>query len=117
VETTAQLFLGVRIQCAHCHNHPFERWTQDDYYGLAAVFSRVRHKKGSLPDEEVIFSAPDGEVHQPRTGRQMPPKALGGPVLAGDVDRRRQLADWLTSPNNPFFAKSLANRVWYHLMG
>ena len=56
VETTAQLFLGVRIQCAKCHNHPFERWTQDDYYGFAAFFSRVRQKKGNLPDDEVIFT-------------------------------------------------------------
>jgi hypothetical protein len=64
VETTAQLFLGVRIQCAKCHNHPFERWTQDDYYGFAAFFSRVRQKKGSLPDDEIIFTVKDGEVRQ-----------------------------------------------------
>ena len=81
VETTAQLFLGVRIQCAKCHNHPFERWTQDDYYGFAAFFSRVRQKKGALPDDEVIFTAGDGDVRQPRTGQVMKPKALGGPVL------------------------------------
>ena len=81
VETTAQLFLGVRIQCAKCHNHPFERWTQDDYYGFAAFFSRVRQKKGPLPDDEVIFASDSGEVNQPRTGQTMKPKALGGPVL------------------------------------
>ena len=81
VETTAQLFLGVRIQCAKCHNHPFERWTQDDYYGFAAFFSRVRQKKGPLPDDEVIFTAASGDVRQPRTGQVMKPKALGGPVF------------------------------------
>lgn len=124
VETTAQLFLGVRIQCAKCHNHVFERWTQDDYYGFAAFFARVKQKKGNLPDEEVIFSARDGEVRQPRTGQVMKPKALGGPVFADAVagsgsveDRRARLAAWLTGPENPFFAKSLVNRVWYHLMG
>lgn len=120
VETTAQLFLGVRIQCAKCHNHPFERWTQDDYYGFAAFFSRIKQKKGNLPDEEVIYAAKDGEVRQPRTGQVMKPKALGGPVLEPDAaagDRRTKLAAWLTSVDNPFFAKSLVNRVWFHLMG
>lgn len=119
VETTAQLFLGVRIQCAKCHNHPFERWTQDDYYGFAAFFSRVRQKKGTLPEDEVIFTAKDGDVRQPRTGQVMKPKALGGPVLEDPKvpDRRVQLAAWLTGPRNPFFAKSLVNRVWYHLVG
>jgi len=121
VETTAQLFLGVRIQCAKCHNHPFERWTQDDYYGFAAFFSRVRQKKGPMPDDEVIFTAKDGDVRQPRTGQVMKPKALGGPVFADDgakaTDRRARLASWLTGPENPFFAKSLVNRVWFHLVG
>ncbi|WP_422926786.1 DUF1549 domain-containing protein [Singulisphaera sp. PoT] len=119
VETTAQLFLGVRIQCAKCHNHPFERWTQDDYYGFAAFFSRVRQKKGSLPNDEVIFTAGDGDVRQPRTGQVMKPKALGGPVLEDPKvpDRRVLLAAWLTSPENPFFAKSLVNRIWYHMVG
>jgi hypothetical protein len=119
VETTAQLFLGVRIQCAKCHNHPFERWTQDDYYGFAAFFSRVRQKKGPLPDDEVIFTVGDGDVRQPRTGQVMKPKALGGPVLEDPKtpDRRARLAAWLTAPDNPFFAKSLVNRVWYHIIG
>jgi hypothetical protein len=119
VETTAQLFLGVRIQCAKCHNHPFERWTQDDYYGFAAFFSRIRQKKGSLPDDEVIYTTGSGEVRQPRTGQVMKPKALGGPVLENPKvsDRRGPLAAWLTGPGNPFFAKSLVNRIWYHLLG
>jgi hypothetical protein len=119
VETTAQLFLGVRIQCAKCHNHPFERWTQDDYYGFAAFFSQVGRKKGNLPDEEIVYGTGKGDVRQPRTGEKMKPKALGGPVLddAKVPDRRARLASWLTSPDNPFFAKSLVNRIWYHLMG
>ena len=120
VETTAQLFLGVRIQCAKCHNHPFERWTQDDYYGFAAFFARVRQKPGNVLDEEVIFASNRGEVRQPRTGTVMAPKALGGPTFEDDKTseaRRERLAEWLTAPENPFFAKSLVNRVWYHLMG
>ena len=123
-ETTAQLFLGVRIQCAKCHNHPFERWTQDDYYGFAAFFSRIKRKPGSLPEDEVIYAANAGEVRQPRTGKTMKPKALGGPTFDDSgspdpnmPDRRESLANWLTGPENPFFAKSLVNRVWYHLMG
>jgi hypothetical protein len=119
VETTAQLFLGVRIQCAKCHNHPFERWTQDDYYGFAAFFSRIGRKKGNIPDEEVVYATPAGDVSQPRTGRKMEPKALGGPVLDDSTkqDRRIRLASWLASPENPFFAKSLVNRIWFHLLG
>jgi hypothetical protein len=119
VETTAQLFLGVRIQCAKCHNHPFERWTQDDYYGFAAFFSQIGRKKGSLPDEEVVYATGSGDVRQPRTGQTMKPKALGGPVFDDPPaqDRRVKLAAWLSSPSNPFFAKSLVNRIWYHLLG
>jgi len=119
VETTAQLFLGVRIQCAKCHNHPFERWTQDDYYGFAAFFSQIGRKKGNLPDEEVVYATGSGDVNQPRTGRTMKPKALGGPVLDNPAtqDRRVRLAAWLASPQNPFFAKSLVNRIWFHLIG
>ena len=120
VEATAQLFLGVRIQCAKCHNHPYERWTQDDYYGFAALFARVRLKRGTLPDEEIVFATDRGEVRQPRTGLVMAPKPLGAPAF-GEVKpssgRREQLGAWLTAPENPFFAKSLVNRVWYHLMG
>jgi Protein of unknown function (DUF1549)/Protein of unknown function (DUF1553)/Bacterial Ig-like domain (group 2) len=120
VETTAQLFLGVRIQCAKCHNHPFERWTQDDYYGFAAFFSQVGRKKGNLPDDEVVYASGSGEVRQPRTGQVMKPKALGGPTFDDSPqsrDRRTRLATWLSGVDNPFFGKSLVNRVWYHVMG
>jgi hypothetical protein len=118
VEATAQLFLGVRIQCAKCHNHPFERWTQDDYYGFAACFSQVGRKKGNQVQEEIVYSTHSGDVRQPRTGKVMKPKALGGPVLDDSKsDRRVRLASWLTGPDNPFFARSLVNRVWFHLVG
>ena len=118
-ETTAQLFLGVRIQCAKCHNHPFERWTQDNYYGIAAAFTRVGRKNSVDAEEEVIFTQPGGEVTQPRTGKQMKVHLL----LTGDVDvpseqdRRAVFAEWLTKPENPFFARSLVNRTWGHLLG
>ncbi len=126
-ETTAQLFFGIRMQCAKCHNHPFERWTQDDYYSMAAWFARVKQKKdgrdpGAVPtavNAEVVFSDRAGEVTQPRTGKVMPPKFLGGlvPEIKGRTDRREVLANWMTDAGNPFFAKNIANRVWYHLMG
>lgn len=118
-ETTAQLFLGVRIQCAKCHNHPFERWTQDNYYGIAAAFARIGRKPGLQPADEVIFAQATGEVTQPRTGKQMKVHLL----LKGDVDvpseqdRRAVFAQWLTGKENPFFAKSIVNRVWGHLLG
>ena len=127
-ETTAQLFFGIRMQCAKCHNHPFERWTQDDYYSMAAFFARVRQKidgvePGTGPTNtgaaEVVYSDRAGEVTQPRTGKIMPPKFMGGPVatVAPGKDRRQSLADWITNGDNPFFAKSVVNRIWYHLMG
>ncbi len=118
-ETTAQLFLGVRIQCAKCHNHPFERWTQDNYYGIAAAFARVGRKNSVDAEEEVIFTQGGGEVTQPRTNKQMKVHLLlKGDVDVGvDEDRRVVFAKWLTSPENPFFAKSVVNRVWGHMFG
>jgi hypothetical protein len=118
-ETTAQLFLGIRIQCAKCHNHPFERWTQDNYYGLAAAFTRVGRQKGALPNEEIIYATNTGEVKQPRTGQTMKVHLLlkGDVDVPNDQDRREVFAEWLTAANNPFFAKSVVNRVWGHLMG
>lgn len=119
-ETTAQLFMGVRMQCAKCHNHPFERWTQDDYYGFAAFFARISQRKNNpMGEQELIVLARGGEVTHQRTGRVMPAKAPGvePPKVGADEDRRAYLAQWLTRPDNPFFAKSVANRFWFHLMG
>lgn len=118
-ETTSQLFLGVRIQCAKCHNHPFEKWTQDNYYGIAAAFTRIGRKNTVDADEEVIFTVPSGEVTQPRTGKQMKVHLLlqGDVDVPAEVDRRQVFAEWLTKPDNPFFAKSLSNRIWGHLIG
>jgi hypothetical protein len=126
-ESTAQLFFGVRMQCAKCHNHPFERWTQDDYYSLAAFFARVRHKKDpgepgpnpQTPGGEVIYSDRSGEVTQPRSGKVMPPKIMGrpAPAIAPGKDRREVLAEQVTAPDNPFFAKSVVNRIWFHVTG
>ena len=118
-ETTAQLFLGIRIQCAKCHNHPFEKWTQDDYYGTAAAFKRVGRKETGLPDDEVIFVSAGGDVTQPRTGRQMKVRLLleGDVDVPADQDRRVVFANWLTNNSNPFFARSLSNRIWGHIVG
>jgi hypothetical protein len=126
-ESTAQLFFGVRMQCAKCHNHPFERWTQDDYYSLAAFFARVRQKPDRLepaaapnaPGAEVIYSDRAGEVTQPRSGKVMAPKIMGrpAPAIPPGKDRREVLAEAVTAKDNPFFAKSVVNRIWFHLTG
>ena len=119
VESISQIFMGARLQCAKCHNHPFERWTQDSYYGMAAFFNRVQRKKTPKPDELFIWVSQTGEVNQPRTGKQMLPWLPGqGTVQNADVnDRRKLFADWLTNPDNPFFARMEANRIWSHLLG
>jgi hypothetical protein len=126
-ETTAQLFFGIRMQCAKCHNHPFERWTQDDYYSMSAFFARVKQRKDTVdPGDktgkdgaEVIYVDRTGEVKQPRTGKDMPPRFLGGAIadVGPGKDRREALAKWMSGPTNPFVPKSVVNRVWYHLMG
>ncbi len=118
-ETTAQLFLGIRIQCAKCHNHPFERWSQDNYYGIAAAFNRIGRKAGATADEEIIYVTRSGEIKQPRTGQVMKVHLLlqGDVDIPNDVDRRGVFAEWLTRPDNPFFAKAAVNRIWGHLMG
>ena len=120
-ETTAQLFFGIRLQCAKCHNHPFERWTQDDYYSLAAFFARVREKTAQgnpAGASELIYEDRTGEVTNPRTGQVVVPRPLGGkPGAAHLVNRRQALADWITKPDNAFFPKSMVNRVWFHVMG
>jgi hypothetical protein len=117
-ENSAQVFMGMRIQCAQCHNHPFDRWTMDDYYGFAAFFSQIGRKPGDDPRELVVFNSGGGDVRHPVGGRVMKPKFLGGvePDVAGK-DRRQVLAAWLASPENPYFAKNLGNVVWNHFFG
>lgn len=117
-ENIAQVFMGMRIQCAQCHNHPFDRWTMDDYYGFAAFFSQIGRKRGEDPRETIIFNSNSGDVRHLVDNRVMQPKFLGGdtPDLAGR-DRREVLAGWLASDENPFFATNLANIVWSHFFG
>jgi hypothetical protein len=126
-ETTAQLFFGIRMQCAKCHNHPFERWTQDDYYSMAAFFNRVKLRadpvEGGDPKKkdgaEYVYVDRAGELTQPRTGKTMAPKFMGGaiPEIAPGRDRREALGKWMASGDNPFVPKSVVNRIWFHLMG
>jgi len=117
-ENVAQVFMGMRIQCAQCHNHPFDRWTQNDYYGFASFFAQIGRKQGEDYRETIVFNSGGGEVAHPVGGRQMKPKFLGGiePDTAGK-DRRVILAKWLASKDNPWFAASFANRVWAHFNG
>lgn len=123
VESVAQGFLGIRIQCAQCHHHPAERWSQADYYQLAAVFARVGRKGGfadaEVPTSETIFLSDEGEVHHPRTGKVMRPRPPGGAEFRLDRydDPRRALAKWMTAPDNPYFARTMANRMWGHFLG
>ncbi len=123
VESVAQAFLGVRVQCAQCHHHPTERWSQSDYYGLAAVFSRVGRKGGfadaEVPTDEIIYLKEVGEVIHPRTGEILKPQPLGGvPFAIGlEDDPRESLARWMTQPDNPFFARTMVNRLWAHFLG
>jgi hypothetical protein len=119
VADTAQVFLGLRLQCAKCHHHPYERWGQDDYYGLAGFFARLGRKGGGEPPP--YYSSrrrTTGEVN-PRTGKPIEPKLLDGPVLkiAPEDDPRHKLVDWMARPDNPFFARALCNRMWGHLLG
>lgn len=117
-ENVAQVFMGMRIQCAQCHNHPFDRWTMDDYYSFAAFFSQIGRKRGEDPRETIVFNRGSGEVRHPVGNRIMAPKFLGGAVPdVNGKDRRIEMANWLASPQNPYFAKNLANIVWAHFMG
>jgi hypothetical protein len=117
-ENVAQVFMGIRTQCAQCHNHPFDRWTMDDYYGFAAFFAQIGRKPGEDYRETIIFNSGGGEVNHPVGGRRMAPRFLGGaePDVNGK-DRREVLVKWLASPENPYFATSVANRVWAHFFG
>lgn len=129
-ESTARLFLGTRLQCAKCHNHPFDRWTQDDYYQWSSLFSQIDYElgenerkdkldKNEFAGEQIVLVAKKDEVRNPTTKAIAPPKFLGGAELA-DLAREHRLgavADWLTAPENELFVKSQANFVWYHMLG
>ena len=119
----SQLFLGVRLECAKCHHHPFEVWSQDDFYGFASFFARVGHHGGLSPPisggEELVFTKRTGQLNHGRTGEAVAPKTLtGSPLTLGPEDDPREvLADWMTDESNPYFAKVMANRVWAEIMG
>jgi hypothetical protein len=119
VESTSVTFLGTSITCCRCHNHPLEKWTQDQYWGLASLFSRVGIKNGDRTGEQLVRGLPDGEALHPRKGVAMPPTPLDGQPLPSDAatDRRAYFADWLTSPDNPYFAKAVVNRIWRNYLG
>jgi len=120
----SQLFLGIRLECAKCHHHPFEKYGQDDFYSFAAYFARTGFKGTGLSppisgSEEVVLLKTTGSVAHPLTGQSLSPRPLFGeaPPIAEDADPREALAAWITSDENPFFAKVLVNRVWADLMG
>jgi len=117
-ENVAQVFMGIRTQCAQCHNHPFDRWTMDDYYSFAAFFAQIGRKNGEDYREQIIFDQRSGDVRHLVGNKVMPPKFLGGeePEVNGR-DRRAVMAEWLTSPENAYFAPSVANRMWAHFFG
>jgi hypothetical protein len=128
VDDVSQVFLGQRMACANCHHHPYEKWSQDDYWGLAAFYARVGKKNVPMPGvqnqgnqggKQVLFVRSSGTVQNKRTGQNAPMKPLESPALdvASDQDPRQAFADWLTSPKNPFFAKAVANRYWAHFFG
>ncbi len=116
-ETTAVTFMGTSIACARCHNHPMEKWTQDQYWSMANLFARVAIKNGDHAGEVTVQSEPTGEILHPRRGIPMPATPLDGKECPPSQDRRRFFADWLTSPDNPFFARALVNRVWRNYLG
>ena len=123
-ENLSQAFLGMSIGCAKCHDHPMEKWTNDQYYGMANLFARVKGKGWggdfrSGDGNRTIFIVEEGDVIQPRTGKPQPPRPLDGEALPFDDpgDRRVDLAKWLTSPENPYFSRAIVNRVWANFLG
>lgn len=120
VDDTAQVFLGLRLQCARCHHHPFESWGQADYYGFAAFFSRIGRKPSADPVTPQVYVLPEGVATDPLNGRSYGPRVLGGTALRGlgpRDDPRHALVDWLRRPDNPYFARALVNRYWKHFFG
>jgi hypothetical protein len=118
-ETTSLTFLGFSMNCAKCHNHPMEKWTNDDYYGFANLFSRVRFKNGGTDGDNVVFATNEGELVQPLTGKPQRPRPLDGERLPLDAagDRRVALVEWLTSRDNFYFKRSIVNRIWANFFG
>ncbi len=116
---TAQLFLGTRINCAQCHHHPYEKWSQDDYYQLQAFFARMGRKSGEIAQEPAIFVRPDGDVRNPTTNKIMMARGLDGPEtkIGADEDPRHKLVDWMAAKDNPFFTRAISNRLWGHFTG
>jgi len=116
-ENVAQVFMGTRIQCAQCHNHPFDRWTMDDYYGFASFFTQVKRKPGEDPTEQIIFDG-GGDIKNPVTNENAKPTYLGdGAADTEGQTRREAVAEWLTKPGNPWFARNAANIMWSHFFG
>jgi hypothetical protein len=118
-ENIAQAFMGTRIQCAQCHNHPFDRWTMDDYYGFANFFCQVGYKVAKDPREVMVYNTGEGSLKHPVGERDVAPKFLGGeaPAFSKGDDYRIALANWLTSKNNKAFSNHLSNVVWAHFIG
>lgn len=118
-ENVAMTFMGFSITCARCHNHPLEKWSQKDYYQMANLFSRIAVKNGSDRGDLIVYPARTGEINHPRLNVPLAPRPLDGPSMALDAetDRRQFFAGWLVSPDNPFFARALVNRVWKNFMG
>ena len=118
-ENVAQVFMGMRLQCAQCHNHPFDRWTMDDYYSFAAFFSQIGRKRAQDPREVIVYNRSNGDMKHPVGGQVMEPVFLGAekPEIKSGQDRREILAEWMASPKNPFFSRNLANIVWAHFFG
>jgi hypothetical protein len=122
METTTQVFLGIRMVCAQCHDHPFEQWTQNQYYQMAAFFSTIGVKEGIDSQEEIVYVKRNEEernIKHPKTGNIVPAKYLFGDSkgLSQEGDRRNDLVRWLTSKDNPYFAKAVANRIWSYFFG
>jgi len=118
-ENVAQVFMGMRIQCAQCHNHPFDRWTMSDYYGFNAFFAQIGRKNTDDPQEVIVYNSKNGESQHFLTKANVKPKFLGGeePDLKPGDDRRKALAEWIASPRNPWFARNISNIVWAHFLG
>ncbi len=123
-ENACQAFLGLSIGCAKCHNHPLEKWTNDQYYGMASLFARVKAKGWGGESRNgdglrTLYVAASGELVQPRTGKPQPPAPLDSEPIPfeSEEDRRLKLAEWLTSAENPYFARSITNRVWANYFG